>query len=202
MSKFLKGTLAAALLLSLTAAPSFASSVGIGVSNNSVGFPGWGGAHLVGIGASVNIPFSGGSKQFNADGRYEFGNYKEEEPGDEFEGKVTGFRARIGVDHVVPVGGAQIYMGSGLSYSSHKLEVTQTGFGDFESESYSVIGVNSRLGVSGPFGEGSNLSWFGQVENTFGWGSYEEGDLKVTQNDNTNGFQGGIMIHFGQNGAN
>jgi hypothetical protein len=202
MSKFVKGTLAALLLLSLTAGSALATGISIGVSNASVGFPGWGENHEIGLGAGLNLPFSGGSKQFNIDGRYELGSYKEEDAGDEFKGTVTGFRVRAGVDHVVPVGGAQIYVGSGLSYATHKLEVTETGFPDFESESYSVFGVNSRVGVSGPFSPGGSLSWFGQVENTFGWGSLEEGDVKVTQNDNTNGFQAGIIIHFGQTSAN
>lgn len=204
MSKFVKGMLAATLLLSLTAGTSMASSVSIGISNNTVWEGSSSGSHVIGIGAGVNIPLNQ-TKQINVDARYEFGTYKEEEDGPpsyEYEEKVSGFRIRVGADHLVQTGMATIYMGSGLSYATHKWDITETGFGDFESESFSVFGVNSRIGVSGPFGEGSNISWFGQVENTFGWGSYEEDDGKITQNENTNGFQGGIMVHFGQNGAN
>lgn len=200
MSKFLFRALVALLLLSLSAGVSMAAGVSIGVSNNSVF-----GDHVVGIGAGVNLPFNGGHQQFNVDGRYEFGNYKEEDDGPPpttYEEKVSGFRVRAGVDHVIMMGAAHVFLGSGFSFASHKFKFDFTGSPEVESDPYSVFGVNSRFGAAGPISEGSNVWWFGQFENTFGWGSVDDSGTKYTQNDNTNGFQGGILIHFGESSAN
>lgn len=198
MRKIMQGTLAAALLLSLTAGYSNAAgtSVSVGLSDFTVI-----GYHGMGIGAAVNVPFGTSGWLFNVDGRYEFGNYKEEDssivPTETFEEKVSGFRVRGGVDHEAEVGPGNLYFGTGLSYASHKIKSELTGFPEVESEPYNVFGINSRLGASMPLGSGGGIALFGQVENTLGWGSFEDGDFKVTQTDVLNGYQFGLRYRIG-----
>jgi len=203
MKKIMQGLLAATLLLSLAAFaaqadPTTATSIGVGMSGRTVlDF------HTMGFGANVNIPFREGRWAANADARYELSNYKEEDSSgpttDTFEQKFTGYQIRAGIDRQVEVGPAVFYCGPGLSYSSHKIKTMQTGFGDVESEPYSVFGINSRLGSAVPLSSNDNLQLFGQFEHTLGWGSYEENNFKVTQTDVSVGYQMGLRYAFPQN---
>jgi hypothetical protein len=191
--KITQGTLAAAILLSLTAG--VASAQGINVSVGLSDFTVFE-FHGMGVGGAVNVPFGDGGWSFNVDGRYELGNFKIEDesvvPTETLEQKLSGFRFRGGVDHEVEVGPARMYMGTGLSYASHKVTTEETGFPEVETEPYNVFGINSRLGGSVPLGSGAPIELFGQYENTLGWGSVEDDNEKLTQTDVTNGFQLGL----------
>jgi hypothetical protein len=198
MAKELKVLLAAGLLLFSSAALVRAEggsgpSLGFGASGNSVV-----GAHVIGLGGSLDLPIGEGETCFNVDARWEFSKYKHESTGSStIEQNLSGYRLRAGVDRRITVGeSSHFYFGSGVSYASHKVTLKQTGSPDLDGEPYSVVGVNSRIGVATSVGSG-NMEAFGQVENTFGWGSIDQSGTKTTQTDVTTGYQGGIRWRFG-----
>lgn len=199
MKKLTQG-LAATLLLSLSAGMANAASpsFSVGLSNFTVI-----GYHGMGFGAAANIPFGANGWAFNVDGRFEMGNYKEEDSSgpttDTFEEKLSGFRVRGGVDHSVMVGPVTMFAGTGVSYASHKIKSESTGSPEVESEPYNVFGINSRIGGSIPLGAENALEMFVQLENTLGWGSYEEDDFKVNQTDSQNGAMIGLLYRLPSN---
>lgn len=200
MKRFVQGVLAAAFLLSLSAGPGHAAgtAIGVGLSNFTVI-----GYHGMGVGAFATVPFGANGWAFNVDGRFEMGNYKEEDSSgpttDTFEERLSGFRVRGGVDHSVMVGPVTMYAGTGVSYASHKITTEFTGSPEDESEPYNVFGISSRIGGSLPFGEGNPLEMFVQLENTLGWGSFEDGDFKVNQTDSQNGAMIGLLYRMPSN---
>jgi hypothetical protein len=200
MYRFFKGAMVAAVLVSLTTGSAQAdqeasTSIGVGLSNFTVlDF------HAMGIGANVSIPFRENRWAFSAGMTWDFSNYKEEDSSGpttaEFEQKLSGYRLRAGVDRQIPVGPALFYCGTGLHYSSHKYEQKVTGSPDFESEPYSVFGLSNRTGSSIPLSGNPNIALYGQINNTVGFGSYEEGDFKLTQTDVTMGGEMGVRWVF------
>lgn len=198
MNKALKGVLAAALLTLTYAAVARAdrtesTSFGIGVSSGTVQ-----GEHLIGIGGRFDIPFAAGKRSVNVSGAYEFGNYKDEDsspPPTTYETNTSGYRIRVGVDHQMAIGDrGMVYLGPGVSYASHKYKQKITGAQDFTSEPYQVWGIPCRLGVAIAATEA--MEAFAQVEQTFGWGSFEQTTEKITQTDVMTGFTLGVRFVF------
>lgn len=196
MKHAMKGLLAAAVLSILTVAAAQAdrtesTSFGIGVSSGTVF-----GEDLIGIGGTIDIPFAAGRRSFNVSGAYDAGHSKDVDsspPPVTREYDTSGYRLRVGVDHQMAIGDRGVlYVGPGISYASHTTTRKETGFADRELAPYKVWGIPCRIGVSVAATE--QVEAFAQVEQTFGWASYEQGTDKVTQTDVMTGFTFGIRF--------
>lgn len=201
-----RGIFAVASLAMLAfASPAFA--VGKGSSTLSIGI-GQAKANIFGpvalqfdetdVGAQYGYMFSD-DYAFVLSGAAGFGNIKVEDDGPpSFEStySLSGFRVRVGGDRVGQIGDRfTVYMGPGLEYSTAKVTLEQTGSPDDESESATTFGINGRIGGVMWLSESVGIS--GEISNSFGFSSYEEGDQTITWMSNSVGAFWALMFAFG-----
>ena len=197
----------AALAMLVFASPAFA--VGQGSSTLSIGL-GQAKANILGplalqfdetdVGVQYGYMFSD-DYAFVLSGAVGFGSIKVEDDGPpsfETSYSLSGFRLRVGGDRVGQIGDRfTVYIGPGLEYSSAKTTLEQTGQPDEESESATTFGINGRVGGVMWLSESVGIS--GEISNSLGFSSYEEGDQKITWMSNSVGAFWALTFAFGGN---
>jgi hypothetical protein len=201
-----RGIFAVAALVALTvASPAFAAGQGssmlaIGVGQAEANILGVIGLGLdeTNVGAQYWYMFSD-DYAFTFGGSIGFGSIKQEDsgptPGD-FEYALSGYRFRVGGDRVGQVGDRfTIYLGPGIEYQSAKITQKETGSPDIESESATTFGINGRIG--GVMKLSESVGIVGEISNSLGFASYEEGDFKYTWMPNSVNAFWGLNFTFG-----
>lgn len=134
-------------------------------------------------------------------GAVAFGSIKLEDSGPpptEETFTLSGFRIRVGGDRVGQVGDRfTVYFGPGVEYQTAKVKVEETGFPDVETESSTTFGINGRVGGIMWLSDAVGIS--GEISNSLGFASYEEGDLKLTWMPNSINAFWALTFAFGGN---
>jgi len=130
-----------------------------------------------------------------------FGSIKIEDsdpPPTEDKYTLSGYRFRIGGDRVGQVGDRfTVYMGPGVEYQSAKVKLEETGSPDIETENATTFGLNGRIGGIMWLSDAVGIS--GEISNSLGFASYEEGDVKFTWMPNSINAFWALTFGFGGN---
>lgn len=138
---------------------------------------------------------------FTVSGAVGFGSIKIEDSGptpSEETYTLSGYRFRIGGDRVGQVGDRfTVYFGPGVEYQSAKVKFEETGSPDDETENATTFGINGRIGGIMWLSDAVGIS--GEISNSFGFASYEEGDTKFTWMPNSINAFWALTFAFGGN---